>query len=97
MTQQEKEAFERFVFRHANLTLIDYALGHDIFEKVVQQRLNRLEKNYFLNLAEAEEAELVEARKSAPSEPTRRKIDRLLNNAREVKGILAKEMAASPT
>lgn len=88
MTQQQKEEFEQFVFRHANLTLIDYALGHDIFDKVVQQRLNRLEKNYFLNLAEAEEAELVEARKTAPSEATRTKIDRLLKNAREVQEIL---------
>ncbi len=93
MTQQEREEFERFVFRHANLTLIDYALGHDIFDKVVQQRLNRFEKKYFLNLAETEETELVEARKSAPSEATRTKIDRLLRNAREVKGILIKEMA----
>ncbi|MCG3112326.1 MAG: hypothetical protein LLH30_02960 [Candidatus Manganitrophus sp. SA1] len=88
MTQEQKEEFERFVFRHANLTLIDYALGHDIFDKVVQQRLNRLEKNYFLTLAEAEEAELVEARKTAPSEATRMKIDRLLKNAREVREIL---------
>jgi hypothetical protein len=88
MTQEQKEAFERFVFRHANLTLIDYALGHDIFDKVVQQRLNRMEKKYFLTLAEAEEAELVEARESAPSEATRLKIDRLLKNAREVQDIL---------
>lgn len=88
MTQEQKEAFERFVFRHANLTLIDYALGHDIFDKVVQQRLNRMEKKYFLTLAEAEEADLVEARKSAPSEATRLKIDRLLKNAREVQEIL---------
>jgi hypothetical protein len=88
MTKEQKEAFERFVFRHANLTLIDYALGHDIFDKVIQQRLNRMEKKYFLNLAEAEEAELVEARKSAPSEATRMKIDRLLKNAREVREIL---------
>lgn len=88
MTQEQKEAFEWFVFRHANLTLIDYALGHDIFDKVVQQRLNRLEKDYFLNLAQAEEAELVEARKSAPSEATRTKIDRLLKNARDVQDLL---------
>lgn len=88
MTQEQKEAFERFVFRHSNLTLIDYALGHDIFDKVVQQRLNRMEKKYFLTLAEAEEADLVEARKSAPSEATRLKIDRLLKNAREVQEIL---------
>lgn len=93
MTQQEREDFERFVFRHANKTVIDYALGHDIFDKVVEQRLNRMEKRYFLNLAEEEEAELLDARRTAPSEPTLRKIDRLLENARTVKAILVRETA----
>ncbi|HLG21310.1 MAG TPA: hypothetical protein VI382_00740 [Candidatus Manganitrophaceae bacterium] len=88
MTPQEKESFEKFVFRHANKTLIDYALGHDIFDKVVQQRINRLEKNYFLTLAEDEERELLEAQKSAPSPATQAKIDRLLKNVREAKEIL---------
>lgn len=90
MTEQEQATFTTFVFRHANLTLIDYALGHDIFDKVAEQRLNRREKEYFLTLAEAEEKELIEARKEAPSEATRRKIDRLLKNARETRGILMK-------
>lgn len=90
MTEREKEIFETFVLRHANLTLIDYALGHDIFDKVFQQRLNRLEKNYFLALAEAEEAELSEAPKTVLSPGARAKIDRLLKNAREAKEILRK-------
>ncbi|MBI3804079.1 MAG: hypothetical protein HY282_10000 [Nitrospirae bacterium] len=94
MTQQEREDFEQFVFRHANKTLIDYALGHDIFDKVIEQRLNRIEKKYFLNLAEEEEAELLDARPTAPSDATRRKIDRLLDNARKAKEILVREIAS---
>jgi hypothetical protein len=88
MTEQEQEIFETFVFRHANLTLIDYALGHDIFDKVVEKRLNRREKDYFLTLAEEEEADLLEAQKTAPSPATENKIARLLKNARETKEIL---------
>lgn len=88
MTEQEKEIFETFVLRQANLTLIDYALGHDIFEKVFEQRLNRREKDYFLMLAEEEEAGLLEAQESAPSPATAAKIARLLKNAREAKEIL---------
>ncbi|HZR45719.1 MAG TPA: hypothetical protein VFA47_03365 [Candidatus Manganitrophaceae bacterium] len=88
MTEREKEIFETFVLRQANLTLIDYALGHDIFDKVFEQRLNRREKDYFLMLAEEEEAGLLEAQKSAPSPATASKIARLLKNAREAKEIL---------
>ena len=90
MTQQEQEIFETFVLRHANLTLIDYALGHDIFDKVFGKRLNQLEKDYFLVLAEGEEAELIDAEKADLSSGARGKIDRLLKNARAVKEILKK-------
>lgn len=90
MTQKEQEIFETFVLRHANLTLIDYALGHDIFDKVFAQRLNRREKDYFLILAEEEEAELLKAQKTAPSPATANKIARLLKNARETREILRK-------
>ncbi|MFY9269624.1 MAG: hypothetical protein WAO55_07750 [Candidatus Manganitrophaceae bacterium] len=91
MNHQERTSFHRFVFRHANLTPIDYALGHDIFDKVLEERLNAHEKNYFLGLAETEEAELVEAHKEAPSEATVQKIERLLQNAREVKELLKRK------
>jgi hypothetical protein len=60
MTEQEREIFETFVLRQANLTLVDYALGHDIFDKVFARRLNRREKDYFLSLAEEEEAQLID-------------------------------------
>lgn len=95
MKPEEKEVFEAFVFRHANLTLIDYALGHDIFDKVVQNRLNPLEREYFIRLAEAEEKELLEALKTAPSSATEAKIDRLLKNAREAKEILKRESSTA--
>lgn len=88
MTAQEQEIFETFVLRHANLTLIDYALGHDIFDKVFAKRLNRREKDYFLTLAEEEEADLLQAQKADLSPGARAKIERLLKNAREVKEIL---------
>ena len=92
MTEQEREIFETFVLRQANLTLIDYALGHDIFDKVFAQRLNRHEKDYFLSLAEEEEAQLVEAQKTAPSPETAAKIARLLKNAQEAKEILQRPL-----
>ena len=92
MTEQEREIFETFVLRQANLTLIDYALGHDIFDKVFSQRLNRREKDYFLGLAEEEEAQLFEAQKTAPSPETAAKIARLLKNAQEAKEILKRPL-----
>lgn len=90
MTPQEQEIFETFVLRQANLTLIDYALGHDIFEKVFEKRLNRREKDYFLALAEDEEAEMLRVQKADLGPGARAKIDRLLKNARAVKEILRK-------
>ncbi len=88
MTEQEHETFEIFVLRHANLTLIDYALGHDIFDKVFEKRLNRREKDYFLVLAEEEEADLLQAQKADLGPGARAKIARLLKNAKAVKEIL---------
>lgn len=91
MTEEEHQIFETFVLRHANLTLIDYALGHDIFDKVFEKRLNRLEKDYFLVLAEGEEADLIAALKGNLGAGARMKVDRLLKNARAVKEILRKK------
>ncbi len=90
MTPDEKQVVETFAFRHANRSLVDHVLGDDIFEKVSRQLLTRLEKDYFIYLADMEEKELCAVQNASPTPFARIKIRRLLKNIREARTILKK-------
>ena len=90
MTLDEQKTIETFVLRQANAALIDAVLGDDIYDRLIARRLVARDHVYFLGLAEAEVCHLQSAKESADrlSAGTRKKIDRLLQNARGAVAIL---------
>jgi len=82
MNPEEQTIVERFVLRHANLSLLDYALGEDIFDKLFGKRLGRRDKDYFIFLAADEEKQLLAAQKTDPGSKMQVKLATLLENVR---------------
>ncbi len=85
LTLPEKEVFEGFAFRHANLYPIDYVLGEAVYDRIREERLTYDDIIFLLHLGDEEEKEI---RETPETEPLRPKLARLLANIAAARKIL---------